>query len=32
MRKNSYSRILRGEPNELHLNTVPKSCPHKLYL
>ena len=32
MRKNSHGKILRGELNELHSSTVPKSYPHKLYL
>ena len=27
MRKNPHDRILRVEPKEQHLNTVPKSCP-----
>ena len=26
MRKKPNDRILRGEPNEQHLSTVPKSC------
>ena len=26
MRKNSYGKILKGEPKEQHLSTVPKSC------
>ena len=26
MRKNLYDRILRSEPTEQHLSTVPKSC------
>ena len=26
MRKNSHGRILKGEPKEQHLSTVPKSC------
>ena len=26
MRKNSYDRILKGEPKEQYLSTVPKSC------
>ena len=27
MRKNPHDRILKWEPNEQHLSTVPKSCP-----
>ena len=26
MRKNSHDKILKMEPKEQHLNTVPKSC------
>ena len=26
MRKNPHGRILKGEPKEQHLITVPKSC------
>ena len=26
MRKNLHDRILKGEPKEQHLSTVPKSC------
>ena len=26
MRENLYGRILKGEPNEQHLSTIPKSC------
>ena len=26
MRKNLYGRIIREQPKEQHLNTVPKSC------
>ena len=26
MRKNSHGKILRGEPKEQHITTVPKSC------
>ena len=26
MRKNLHDKILKGEPKEQHLNTVPKSC------
>ena len=32
MRKNSHSRLLRGEPKEQHLNTVHKSCSLSLSL
>ena len=28
MRKNPHGRILRGEPKEQHLKTVPKFCPY----
>ena len=28
MRKNPHGRILRGEPKEKHLSTVPKSYPY----
>ena len=28
MRKNPCDSILRGEPNEQYLGTVPKSCPY----
>ena len=27
IRKNSCGRILRGEPKEQHLSTIPKFCP-----
>ena len=27
MRKNSYDRILKREPKEQHLSTIPKSTP-----
>ena len=26
MKKNLHDRILKGEPNEQHLSTIPKSC------
>ena len=26
MKKNLYSKILKGEPKEQHINIVPKSC------
>ena len=26
MRENLHGRILKGEPNEQHLSTIPKSC------
>ena len=31
MRKNPHDRILKGEPKEQHLNTVPKSCSMFIY-
>ena len=27
MKKNLHDRILKGEPKEQHLSTIPKSCP-----
>ena len=27
MRKNSHGRILKREPKEQHLSTIPKFCP-----
>ena len=32
MIKNSYSKILKGKPNEQYLNIVPKSYPFFMYL
>ena len=31
MRKKPHGRILREEPKEQHLNTVPKFCPFILF-
>ena len=31
MRKNLHGRILREEPEEQHLSTIPKSCPFTKY-
>ena len=32
MRKNSHGRILKSEPKEHHLNSVPKSCYTYIYI
>ena len=32
MRKNPRSRILRGQPKEQHISTIPKSCHIYIYI